>query len=549
MSTELAPIPPPRVERFPWLALLLILVLGGTLRYLGLYWGLPDATHLFSYHPDEYHSLRGALSLILAGDFNPHFFNYGSLYLYLVSMAALFADSGAVGNVSAEGLTQMLRDWTIAARHLNLVCALLTIVVTYLLARQLLGKRAGLLAALALAVFPLHVLHSDYATVDVPQALFIALALLFAVKIGKQPRTADYLWAGVFAGLAASVKYSGAVVIIAPLIAHFAAPRDEDSRVGLLAWQPLAMLVLMAGAFAATSPYTFLDWPSAQRDIAFEFQHMRVGEEPARSADPNGFLFHALGLTLTTAGATLVALLGLVGLFVRKVWRPALGLLLFVGVWFVMISLSNVRYGRYEVPLLIPLAVLVAAAPYALYLCRAELRLFAVLLPAAVIGVGLGVSTILAVQLRNAPDPRDVALRAITAAVPPSRSVGLVWEPWFNAPPLDRVNGGQALRRNPLWSQFQAPVRPLVITGLDPQVLKTQKPFAFALGDFEIRDSLRTGNAQATQFRAALQEGYLPSAIAHRKAPLTGLLNWYPPQDWLYPFPTETVYLRRVSVP
>ncbi|MEI6502666.1 MAG: glycosyltransferase family 39 protein, partial [Armatimonadota bacterium] len=454
--------------------------------------------------------------------------------------------SGAVGSVSAEGLTQMLRDWTIAARHLNLVCALLTIVVAYLIARQLLGQRGGLLAALALAVFPLHVLHSDYATVDVPQALFVALALLFAVKIGKHPRTADYLWAGAFAGLAASVKYNGAVVIIAPLVAHFAAPRDDNSKVGLLAWQPLAMLLLMAGAFAATSPYTFLDWPNAQRDIVFELQHMRAGEQPALSADPNGFLFHALGLTLTTAGATLVALVGLVGLGLRKVWRPALGLVLFVGVWFVMIALSNVRYGRYEVALLVPLAVLVAAAPYALQLCRAEARLFAVLLPAAVIGLGLGVSTILAWQLRTAPDPRDVTLRALTKSVPPSRTVGLIWEPWFNAPPVDRVNGGQALRRNPLWSQFRAPVRPLVITGLDAQTLKTQKPFAFVLGDFEIASALRVGDPAATQFRAAVRDDYLPCAVAERKAPLAGLWGWNPPQDWLYPFPTETVYLRKV---
>jgi 4-amino-4-deoxy-L-arabinose transferase-like glycosyltransferase len=546
---------PPSIHRhrvhqhLPWLMLTMILALGAVLRYLGIFWGLPDSAHIFSYHPDEFHSLRGALSLILGGDLNPHFFNYGSLYLYLVSLAALLADSSAVGNMTAEGLTQMLRDWTIAARNVNLVCALLTILVVYFTARSLFGRRLGVLAAFTMAVLPLHVLHSDYATVDVPQTLFIALALLFSVKIGKRPRTADYLYAGLFAGLAASVKYNGGLVLIAPLIAHFVAARDEETEVPLLSWQPLAMILLSAVAFAATSPYTFLDWSNASRDITYEVQHMRAGEEPARSADPSGFLFHALGLTITTCGATIVALIGIIGLFVRRAWRPALGLLVFAVVWFAMISLSNVRYGRYEVPLTPVLAILVAAAPFALYLRRAELRLLSVVLPAAVIGFSLGVSLIMATTLRNLPDPRDTALSTIMLHVPPARNVGLAWEPWFNAPPLDRCNGGQVLRSNPLWSQFKAPVRPLVITGVDPQALSAQNPFAFALSNFEIRDALRIKDQRAIQFRNLLRDRYIPADVLQRPAPLSGLLGWVPPQDWLYPFPTETVYVTRVPAP
>lgn len=548
MSAAPPPVPrPPRLERFPWVAMVLILAIGAVLRYLGMYWGLPGPTHIFSYHPDEFHSLRGAMALILTGDFNPHFFNYGSLYLYLVSFVALLADSSAVGNVSAEGLTQLLHDWTVAARNLNVICALLTIVVVFLIARELLGRRLGLLAAFTLAVLPLHVLHSDYATVDVPQTLFVAACLLFAVRIAKQPRTADYLWAGLFAGLAASVKYSGALVIIAPLISHFAAVRENEKDVRVVSWQPLAMLLLMAAGFAATSPYTFLDWAHARSDISFEMQHMRAGEEPARSADPNGWLFHGLGLTITTCGATLVALMGIIGLIVKKAWRPALGLIVFGVAWFALISFSNVRYGRYEVPLAPVLAVLVAGAPMALYLRRAELRLLAVIFPALVIGFGLGASLLLALQLRQAPDPRDVVLRAVLSHVPPGRDVGLAWEPWFNAPPVDRCNGGQMLRSNALWAQFKAPVRPLTITGLDARVLQARAPFSYVLGNFEIRDALRVNDPNAVAFRGVLRDEYVPAALAESKAPLAGVLGWVPPQDWLYPFPSETLYLRRAS--
>lgn len=543
--------PSDRRERTPWVALVLVLALAVGLRVVGLQWGLPDRDHIFSYHPDEYHSLRGAMSALLAGDPNPHFFNYGSLYLYLVTGAVVLADSPVPTVLNAESMAQMLRDWTVAARHLNLVLAVLTVLVVYFLGRQLLGARFGVLAAFALAVFPLHVLHSHYATVDVPQAFFIALALLFAVRIGQKAETRDYLYAGLCVGLAASVKYNGAVVLIAPLIAHFVsrvgasvpdarAPGDRRTY----AWQPLAMLALAVAAFALTSPYTFLDWTNARRDILFEIQHMRLGEEPARSADPSGWLFHGLGLTLTTGGATVVALVGIVGAFWRKWWRAALGPVIFGLLWFVMIALANVRYGRYEVALTPLLALLVAGGAAALHGKRPELRLLAVLLPAAAIGFSLGASLLIVARLHSTPDPRDVGLQAVIARVPPDHAVGMVWEPWFNAPPLDPLNGGQALRANPFWRQFSRPVRPLAITGLDAAALRREQPFGFVLGNFEMRDAERVHDPGAAALREALREEYLTAAISEREAPLSGLLGWVPPQDWLYAFPEITVYVR-----
>ena len=61
----------------------LILIAAFALRVVGLRWGLPDAHHYFSYHPDEAPILYPAMGMI-RGDWNPHFFNYGTLYLYIV---------------------------------------------------------------------------------------------------------------------------------------------------------------------------------------------------------------------------------------------------------------------------------------------------------------------------------------------------------------------------------------------------------------------------------------------------------------------------------
>ncbi|MCX7600176.1 MAG: hypothetical protein N2512_15110, partial [Armatimonadetes bacterium] len=145
-------------------------------RLPGLRWGLPGPTHLFSYHPDEFHSLRGVLSLS-QGDLNPHFFNYGCLYLYLVEAACVLAHPSLVLGLSPESLPVALRAWTLDARVVSLLASLATVAVVAVGA-EVLCAGAGVWAGLALAFMPLHALHARYATVDGTMAFWVACALV-----------------------------------------------------------------------------------------------------------------------------------------------------------------------------------------------------------------------------------------------------------------------------------------------------------------------------------------------------------------------------------
>ena len=528
-----------------WLAVIMALAFG--LRYLGLRWGLPGPEHIFSYHPDEFHSLRGAFALILLGDPNPHFFNYGNLYLYLVSAGAYLANPGVIDPEEVISVTRLLHDWTLAGRAVTVCCSLATVAVVYALVERTLGRTPALLAALAVAVFPLHVLHSHYATVDVPQVLFITLGLYWAVRIVQTGTTRDYLWAGICAGLAASVKYNGGLVLIAPLIAHTVATLWSGSGRRFWDWRPLATIGLTALAFALTSPFVLLDWENASRDIFYEIEHMQAGEEPARSADPNTWLFHFTALTLTTGGATVFSLLGLWGLRQAGRLREFAGPVIFSLLWFVMISQAEVRYGRYAVALVPILGILIAAVPLALWRYRAEARLVGVLAVFFVLAASVTVSLPLVWVMETTEDPRDKALAHIESIVPPDREVGLIWEPWFHGPPVDRCNGGEVLRRNPLWSRFQAPVRPIVVTGYEAQKLRDSRPLLQVVSNFEMRDHLRVGTSYAVELNDVLKEEYLLSAIFRRPAPLDTITWWHPPQDWLYAFPEVTIYMARVQ--
>lgn len=537
-----------------------VLAVGLALRLVGLTWGLPGATHLFSYHPDEFHSLRGAISLAL-GDANPHFFNYGSLYLYLVALAAALAHGdlfGAIAQAVPGGpiLPEVIRGWTLDARIVTLILALGTIAVVWALGRMLWGERGGLAAGLLLALAPLHVLHSHYATVDVPGACFVALALLFAVRMARGVTLRDAAWAGVATGLAASVKYSGGLVLIAPLtawaVAWWRARITETERPALRA------LVLSPGlalvAFAATSPYTFLDWPSAWRDISFELAHMRAGDDPwLLAAYPSGWLFHLSGLALGTGFVMLaVAAVGLaVGIADGR--RELAPLIVFALVAFAVTAQAQVRYARYEIVLLPVIAVLAAGAvglerqngPGGPLSVTGRATAIALLLIGAVAGAGLTDHAMLRGLVQ--PDARDIGLRVIARGVPANGRVGLLTAPWFNHPPVDYCNGGVALRGNPLWGAYQRPVRELVVLGTDAEALRRELPDAVVVTGWEVDAALHAGDQRTVAFMAALEEaGYEP-------APEPGPPAWRPgarppASDWLYPFPRVAIYLRPPAV-
>ncbi len=351
--------------------LILVAAVALAVRLPGLWWGLPGPTHLFSYHPDEYHSLRGAFSLS-QGDLNPHFFNYGCFYLYAVAAAAeivaprLFARlcaawAGPQPEALVALLPQALRTWTLAGRLVSLAASVGT-VVAVAAAAEVAGL-SGLWAGLVLAVMPLHALTARYATVDPTLTFWVAAVVLLTALSERDGRRRWFVAAGAAAGLAASTKYTGALALLMPLLVCLAPDAKTPRRQRLVT--AAATVASAAAAFVLTSPYVVLAWPEAARDIAFEMQHMRVGEYPARAAEPCGLWFHLKWTTLGTAGLALPGFVGLAAAVARRRDRSTVPATMMAAaatafLWLAVISSAHVRYARYELPLL-PLLALGAA--------------------------------------------------------------------------------------------------------------------------------------------------------------------------------------------
>src|SRR5262245_52495225 len=203
--------------------LLLIIILAFGTRALRCSEGLP-----YLHNWDEPSTASTALRILQTGDFNPHFFNYGSLMIYLnfaVDMVHYFylASRPATEVPSLIRLDDIMTEhdtgyhWTISHPSFyywnRLLTALMgtgSVLIAYFLARELNGRWAGILAAGLLAGIDFHVDHSAWVTPNVPTAFFGMVGVLLAVRFVRLGGPGRLVGAAAACGLAASVKYNAA---------------------------------------------------------------------------------------------------------------------------------------------------------------------------------------------------------------------------------------------------------------------------------------------------------------------------------------------------
>ena len=536
------------------LPLFCVLALALTLRLWGIAWGLPSATHYFSYHPDESVVLEtSSLTMnVFAGRLLPHFYNYGSLQLYLVcfanTLAALFGAVDIVPKNFAEWYPQWAKMYIIG-RLLTVGMGVGTVWATYALGATLWDRRAGLVAALILALTPLHAQQSHFLTVDVPATFWVMLSLLWSARLATEdpkPLKAALL-AGLFAGLATATKYNMAVAVL-PLLAvcyalRFTFPLGRVGAcagVGLLAFL-LAFLIGCPGALSETSVFL--------KDVRFEAVHVQNGDDPTFRDTGSGFVYHITHNLDAGLGLPLLLLaLASVGYAFYKHQRGDGLLAAFALPYYVLISLAAVRYARYTIPLL-PILALWMGRMLAdgSRLPRPALQRLTAAVGAAALLVA-SVNTALLLSAMTGEDTRDQALRWLNSfAVPPAK-IGFAVQPWFGTAPvspyftLPRPGGWQAV--TPPETQKR-----IVYSGKDwdAAALEAQKPDVVVLSEYDYDDALRLHSPQALVYLAMLQRFYQPVAQfmplhLQGEVDAAGLSSRGLPHDMTYPSPDMIIY-------
>ena len=544
-----APLPRPD----PFLVGILLLAL--VLRVWGLGWGLPSATHYFSYHPDESVVLETATGMnVFTGHLLPHFYNYGSLQLYLVCFAntlgALFGGLEIVPKDFAVWYPQWAKMYLIG-RLLTVGMGVGTVWATYAVGATLWGRRAGLCAALILAITPLHAQHSHFLTVDVPATFWVMLSLLWSAKLAvNHPRPLrSALLAGLFAGLAAATKYNMALVLLPALAASFL--NSSPSRFGRVgACAGVGLLAFFAGC-----PGSLLEAGSLSQngtflhDVHFEAVHVQNVNDPTFRNTGIGFLYHithnldaGLGLPL------LVLALASIGYALYRSERGDGLLAAFALPYYILISLAAVRYARYVIPLLPILALWTGRflADISRISERVERRV-------AVSVAGLFVLATLACAMSllsgmTGIDTRDQALNWLNTNK--TASVGFAVQPWFGTAP---VSPYFTLPRPGGWQKAMPPEikQRIVYSGTDWDInaLKAQKPEVVVLSEYDYDDALRLRDPAAMAYIAELRRDYpafieFPGEYSHMPAHVAPLPSKGLPHDMTYPSPQIVICVR-----
>ena len=403
------------------------ILVGLILRVWGLWFGLPHAQA----RPDEVEAVSHALT-IAQGDLNPHFFNWPSLHLYI--LAFLFrADMIVRGAPGPAGAAPTFEQLVPLGRAYVAAAGVLTIPVLFLLARRAAGPLVATGAAALLAVAPLHVRDSHFATTDVTMTLLVTASLWLIVEghvrlersrsaPGAPGRGLSVMAAaGFVGGLAVGTKYSAAAVLAAAALSSLARAGAPRSWRRASTWTPfLAFLASGAAGFVIATPYAVLDFAAFRADLLFESAHLSGGHGPDLGRGWVRHLVFSLPHGLGPA-AFVAACAGCLLALVRG-GTPLRIVVAFVAALYLTIGSGFTVFARYALPL-VPAGCLLAALAVASAsrLPRRAAPVFPVLL-AAVAAPSL-VNSVWLDALLARTDTRVLAARWLSARLPPDSTV------------------------------------------------------------------------------------------------------------------------------
>ncbi|GAC1484036.1 MAG: hypothetical protein PVSMB9_09920 [Candidatus Dormibacteria bacterium] len=281
---------------------------------------------------------------VLSGVLDPHFADWPHLFFYL--SAAWLAPGRLLGLVADQASAHL---WV---RSLSALLGTLTVLLVVDFGRRAYSWGAGLSGGAALAVAFLAVRDSHFATPDASLSLAILLALYIAYRTAASSGLAPLLLNGIALGIAAAVKYNGAIVLAA-IAGQFWRALPTGPRLIPVARRLVAIGVVGLLTLVVTSPYLVLDPAMTAHGLGYIVSHLASETVPQI-----GFvrLIQALFYGLDP-GLFAVAIIALG----YAAWRRTLAdcvVLAFVIPYYLIIGTGHSVFFRYADPLIPPLALL-----------------------------------------------------------------------------------------------------------------------------------------------------------------------------------------------
>ncbi len=263
-------------------ALLAVIVIAFAVRLWHINWGLPE---LYEEAVPYKISLRFWNWGYSGFDFNPHFFVYPAFTFYLQfaaeavqylagHLAGMYANPAAFYAAYSANPSTLI----ITARLIMVVFDLGSVITVYYLGCRFADRKAALLAAILVAINPLHVGQAHLINVDTPLTFFVLLSVFFLSKVYTESSLKWYLFAGMSIGLATATKYNGALLIFVFILIHLLKSSSVKHALrSLKSLHLIAGLVVCMIVFAAVNPFIILDFRNFFSDFSGVERHMEVG--------------------------------------------------------------------------------------------------------------------------------------------------------------------------------------------------------------------------------------------------------------------------------
>ena len=307
-----------------------LLVFSATIRAYGVFWGVTVSPFDISlYHPDEPKVIHGAFNfpsdILKRTDLR-----YPTAQHYIIGILSWpLAKLAGVAGISGYDAVYM------SARAISVAMGTLSVGFTYLAGRKIFNHHVGLLSAAMLSVAPMHVANSSWATLDVPNSLWLIVFCWLLVRSNSCLQ--HWGWLGFTLGLLVGTKYTGGMAVVVLLAAVVAELRQSSSwgyTVRELAANRRLWAIggIAAAVFFASTPSILINPDNFFESIAFLRAQLANAGQPLWQTSVWTQQFHkfasALGIPIVIAGG-----IGIAGCFVlasgRKLRPFALMLLVF----------------------------------------------------------------------------------------------------------------------------------------------------------------------------------------------------------------------------
>jgi Dolichyl-phosphate-mannose-protein mannosyltransferase len=373
----------------------------------GIDFGVPER-----WHPDEI--TARAVVMAREATLNPHEFRYGSLHFYQI--LAVIVPTYLVSKLLGLDYDSQVTLVIVAARALSALLGAGCVVLTFLLANRLFNATAAILSASFLAFAMGFATNAHFATVDVPMVFWMTASFLMATEVLLTGRRRAYVLAGLFAGLAASTKYPGAMALVCLLAAHLLAPRPRDHLALLLGFVASGISFVLANPPLLFASCEFFE--GVIRDNAYSSTQ---GNGEAISLLIAANLVRGLGIPLfiLVCPSLIYATL----LVFRKDTKPKILLIAAMIVpSLLLLHHLNANYVRFVIPIFPPLAVLTGKATADLIAARST---FLRLVGAAVTFTVIALSALhtIAADLEMIHDSRELTVEWIARNVPEGATI------------------------------------------------------------------------------------------------------------------------------